>query len=394
MRLGKQRDGWSQVLELIAGIEATTTQKYFLTLVYRHTNWRKGVAWASQNKLAQEMCVSERTAKRIYRWAKRLGVINSTLVRTGKLPADQHNEYSLNIERLKELQRRFQPGSAKRRTSPSIHDSSVPCAANALGTPTTHDCRPELEAHMTSNKGQSTTELGANCAGTGDSDDPIGIKVKQFERNSIKQNHIPHPAFSFELRQVHANQPAEDIEKRENGSSMVISFNQTPTPKLTPNARRIPPVIAYLEKNGRLPPYIPDESQLLFDRHGRYAGYIDHKGSRRNEWNEYESITMAQQRRSHEAIFEVAERSHKAVEEVESTPRALCGEEKLEMLRLGAYDAAQAESWSARSGVPSKIYLTKDPRERAALFRRWKQQCAEGMDNAERGCDEKNEQAI
>jgi hypothetical protein len=99
-----EKHSWWHLAKLIAGIQATPTEKYFLTLVAGHTNTRKGFAWASQETLAQEMCVDLRTVGRVFAWAKKLGVIGVRRVRTGKLPSEQHNEYQLAIERLEQLQ--------------------------------------------------------------------------------------------------------------------------------------------------------------------------------------------------------------------------------------------------------------------------------------------------
>lgn len=95
---------WWYVLGLIAGLDATPTQKYLLTLVFRHTHRIKGFAWSSQESLALEMCTDLSTVERIFQWAKKIGVVSVRRVRTGKHPKDQHNEFWLNIERLKELQ--------------------------------------------------------------------------------------------------------------------------------------------------------------------------------------------------------------------------------------------------------------------------------------------------
>jgi len=96
---------WWHVLALIAGLDAMPTQKYLLTLILRHTHSRKRFAWADQETLAAEMCVDVSTVERAFRWAKRIGAVGVRRVRTGKGKADQFNEYWLDIERLKELQR-------------------------------------------------------------------------------------------------------------------------------------------------------------------------------------------------------------------------------------------------------------------------------------------------
>lgn len=44
------------------------------------------------------------TVQRAFRWAKEIGVIDVRRIRTGKRPDQQYNEYSLNVEKLKQLQ--------------------------------------------------------------------------------------------------------------------------------------------------------------------------------------------------------------------------------------------------------------------------------------------------
>jgi len=104
-RKSEPRDPPWYISGLIAGIDASPTRKYLLTLIQRHTHSRKRFAWASQKALAREMGVDLRTVERAFRWAKKIGVVAVRRIRTGKHPADQHNEYCLNIERLKKLQR-------------------------------------------------------------------------------------------------------------------------------------------------------------------------------------------------------------------------------------------------------------------------------------------------
>ncbi|SRR6266436_1449428 len=101
----KTENHWWYVESLIAGLNASPTRKYLLTLVHRHTHTRKGFAWADQKTLAHEMGVDLSTVKRAFRWGKKIGVIIVRRIRTGKGHSDQYNEYWLYIPRLKELQR-------------------------------------------------------------------------------------------------------------------------------------------------------------------------------------------------------------------------------------------------------------------------------------------------
>jgi hypothetical protein len=79
---------------LIAGIHASTTQKYFLVRVHQHSYRHKGVAWASHETLAGEMGVGVPSIERYFRWAKQIGVVG-----TG------NRAYWLDVDRLKALQR-------------------------------------------------------------------------------------------------------------------------------------------------------------------------------------------------------------------------------------------------------------------------------------------------
>jgi hypothetical protein len=107
MREKKSRpeNQWWYREHLIAGLDATPTRKYLLCLVHLHTHARKGFAWASQKTLAREMGTDDSTVERVFEWAKLIGIVSVRRIRTGKGKAEQYNEYWLNIERLKELQR-------------------------------------------------------------------------------------------------------------------------------------------------------------------------------------------------------------------------------------------------------------------------------------------------
>jgi hypothetical protein len=90
----KKREIWRYVLGLVAGIEATATQKYFLVLVHHHGYRHKGFAWASHETLAREMHVGVAVIERIFQWAKNIGVVG-----------EGNRAYWLDIERLEALQR-------------------------------------------------------------------------------------------------------------------------------------------------------------------------------------------------------------------------------------------------------------------------------------------------
>jgi hypothetical protein len=101
---------WWEIADLIAALDAGPAElapmrKCLLFLIQRHTHSKQGYAWASQATLAKEMGVSLSTVERAFRWAKETGVVTVKRVRRGKRPADQHNEYTLNIGHMKELRR-------------------------------------------------------------------------------------------------------------------------------------------------------------------------------------------------------------------------------------------------------------------------------------------------
>lgn len=93
------------VRDCIARIPGSPPFKCLLFLIDRHTNDEKGFAWASQETLAWEMGVSRSTVQREFRRARRLGIVVSRTIRGGKGKADQHNEYFLDVERMKRLRR-------------------------------------------------------------------------------------------------------------------------------------------------------------------------------------------------------------------------------------------------------------------------------------------------
>lgn len=131
------------IANLIAGLDATPTQKYLLTLIHQHTHSRKGYAWTKQETLAQEMCVDLSTAKRGFRWGKKRGIVGVRRIRTGKGKDDQYNEYWLVVERLEELQR---PPQHRAPMTPAQHEAGVKSDLSrghlAPGAWVTHD--PEV----------------------------------------------------------------------------------------------------------------------------------------------------------------------------------------------------------------------------------------------------------
>lgn len=343
-------ESWWHVSGLIAGINATPVRKYFLTLAHRHTNRQKGHAWASQQTLAREMCISVSTVERLFRWGKDKGIVGVRRVKTGKGKDDQYNQYWLVIDRLQELQRQVDHPSPMRGAGHEYPSDWVGATVkSSIEHPSNGDRAPLV------GKGEV-------------------VEVKQSLNNSVATS---VPACSVGLRQDYASMVAAESEKRPNGGASVFPLAVRQDRNRLP--RGAPPVMAFIAKNGKLPPYVEDESQLLVDDDGNYAGYVGRDGKRYNEWNEYESIEMASQRRSNDAIRKVRMAANARIRENEtvdsetpSVPRELTGEEKLQMLRLGAADPEQAEAWSKRTGVPANVYLEKGDHARADAYRQWK----------------------
>jgi len=150
-KTSRGQDQWWDALRLIAGLDATPTQKYLLTLVHRHTNRKTGRAWASQKTLAREMGVDDSTVERIFRWGKQTGIVCVERVRKGKNPAEQHNFYWLDTARMKLLQRKpEQPSSVRVDTPPkqpasmrvNSHEHPAPVPPN-----TPHQCGISTRTH-------------------------------------------------------------------------------------------------------------------------------------------------------------------------------------------------------------------------------------------------------
>jgi hypothetical protein len=142
----------------------------------------------------------------------------------------------------------------------------------------------------------------------------------------------------------------QEAETRKNGEAILSLATIQPQIQIfTPAPSPLPPALAYFKKNGKLPPYIIDETHLLFDSDGRFCGYVDRDGKRRDEWNCFESIRMAEIRMNREAarqiLQQVADRHVGEVEQpvIEQSPPKLTREEKLTMLRVGTDDENVAE---------------------------------------------------
>jgi hypothetical protein len=209
---------------------------------------------------------------------------------------------------------------------------------------------------------------------------PISVVSKEDSafNTAINTAETPHLACSVGSRQVHAVEPLQEVETPKNGEATFPLATIEPQIQVsTSSPTRLPPVIAFFKKHGKLPGYIIDETHLLFDGENRFCGYVDRDGKRRDEWNCFESIRMAEQRMSREAIrealqIEIERRVAEAERPViDQPPPKLTREEKLKMLRVGTGDENVAGRWSARTGVPAHIYLVKNPNERAEEYKRF-----------------------
>jgi hypothetical protein len=191
----------------------------------------------------------------------------------------------------------------------------------------------------------------------------------------------PNPACSVGSRQDHGAAIEHGVKNQGDGNTGAFSIARTigfPLHHQAESDGRLPPVVAYYKKHRKLPPYIPDETHLVFDGDGRFCGYVDQDGKRRNEWNNFESIRMAEIRECNETIRKLPARSEPNEparaegHESEYDPRSLTPDEKRRMLRAGTIHEDVAERWSARSGIPAYIFLVTDSYERAEKFKEWK----------------------
>jgi hypothetical protein len=183
-----------------------------------------------------------------------------------------------------------------------------------------------------------------------------------------------------------ARRSAEAVhgENRKNGKATFSLSTIEPeiqTPTASPSW--LPPVVAFYKKHGKLPPYILDETQLLWDSEKNFIGYVDRNGNRHDAWNNYESIHMATHRRNREVLEEFtreaeqreAERREterrRSEAEARTPPRPFTGKEKIEVLRLGTDEEETAERWSQRSGIPARIFLIKNKYDRRDEMRKF-----------------------
>jgi hypothetical protein len=233
------QDAWWDALRLIAGLDATPTQKYLLTLVHRHTNRKTRRAWASQKTVAWEMSVDDSTVERIFRWGKQKGIIRVERVRKGKNPADQHNFYWLDTERMKVLQRKpEQPSSVRVDTPPK---QPAPMRVNSREHPapmppnTPHQCGRTTRTHA---------GIGFEVAGNEDSGDEKARALHSARKTAAPQSGLAtqpenRPRVSFEN-----NFSARELNIIEDAQQYIESQvkHGHRIPKLT--------VIQYVKENG------------------------------------------------------------------------------------------------------------------------------------------------
>jgi Helix-turn-helix domain len=246
----------------------------------------------------------------------------------------------------------------------------------------TENARPEQKSES-DEQGTSTSDMPPNGIGRyavkrrRATCRETAVELKELEPIE-KEQETPPLACSVGSRQVHAAEPVQEAETRKNGdATFSLATIEPEIQKPAEPLFRLPPALAYLKKHGKLPPYIADETHLLFDDENRYIGYIDRNGNRHDEWNNFESIQMAQQRMNREAIREFLQKEagkRAAVVDqpvVEPRPPTLTREEKLKMLRAGTDDENVAERWSTRTKVPARIYLVKGYNDRAEAYKLW-----------------------
>jgi hypothetical protein len=89
-----------QILDLISKSNLPPTYRLLLHLVVRHTNHKTGIAWASQQRLAEEMGAGESSVKRWFGELRAAGAIGVRRVRSGKDQKKQYNEYWIVPEKL------------------------------------------------------------------------------------------------------------------------------------------------------------------------------------------------------------------------------------------------------------------------------------------------------
>jgi hypothetical protein len=199
---------WWYVAQLIAGIDASPTQKYFLTLIQTHTNKRRRYAWASQRSLAAEMGTDVSTVNRSFRWGKQLGVVGVRRVRTGKGKMDQYNEYWIVTERLKELQRP-RPTDAPPETDQ--HTAPMPSAQPEHTAPMPSASADEHTSFGTTSTRQIPVEHTSFDGEAHGTHAVEGFEVKQCSSNSVNQR-----GAVSENRSPRASvtSPSEDSEKQ------------------------------------------------------------------------------------------------------------------------------------------------------------------------------------
>jgi hypothetical protein len=180
---GKRKSSQAQpwfVEQLIAGLDASAQVKLLLFLVRLHTNRRTGRAWASQETLAEEMNLHISRVTEHCATAKRLGFIDVDRVRTGKHPKDQHNEYWLIIERLRDCQR-------PRRNEPNqnTHTALAPCDSNEHTALTSDDDQPNTPRQRVRSQGASENEHRAKPLGTQGASAREGFDLKQYKKKAV-----------------------------------------------------------------------------------------------------------------------------------------------------------------------------------------------------------------
>lgn len=160
------------------------------------------MAWTSQEKLAYEMKVALPTVERLFAWAKKLGIVNVERIRTGRLPSEQFNRYSLIIERLRQIQRpphqKEHPSPVMDDASPNTHHLTTEHPSFAQGTPITHDgkvlvvkqCVSKADSNLMIDSpasGKVTAKVTTSMFDTGRSPKDLLLRFADHFRYSIEE---------------------------------------------------------------------------------------------------------------------------------------------------------------------------------------------------------------
>jgi hypothetical protein len=197
-KTGHGQDAWWDILRLIAGLDATATQKFLLVLVLRHTNKRKGYGWASQQTLAWEMNTDTRTVQRAFQWATESGIVRVERIRKAKSPTEQVNHYSLDVERMKLLQRQREHPTPT--SGDKAHEHTTPVSGDSAEHTTN---RAPNTRHFKQGTHDTSVVGGFEVSGNEDSGDEKARALHSARKTAAPQSGLAtqpenRPRVSFE----------------------------------------------------------------------------------------------------------------------------------------------------------------------------------------------------